>query len=229
MHVPGPEALTDHPAVSRRAQKHWGFHFETGTKSAQNDRCGLCQHPASRGLEGDGVLALAREARALPDEDLFERGIGPAGSIQHHCGPQGWAVAPQQRGRPPTVAEGLSSPSTNMWASPNRLSQLRFGGVIVVPTVGLREHGRTGVEGQQVHAVTLRRFAAALRGRQRGCRYATASIRPRRIGAGRTARTRAPSPAWRVARRRIGSSGAPSGTGSTRRHPFADAALMAVR
>ena len=33
MHDPGPEALTDHPAVSRRAQKHWLFRFR---RTAQN-------------------------------------------------------------------------------------------------------------------------------------------------------------------------------------------------
>ena len=32
MHDPGPEALTDHPAVSRRAHKHWLFRFRERRK-----------------------------------------------------------------------------------------------------------------------------------------------------------------------------------------------------
>ncbi|MDE2669005.1 MAG: hypothetical protein OXI51_05050 [Chloroflexota bacterium] len=38
---------------------------------------------AQHRLEGDGVLALAREAGELPDEDLLERRIGRGGGIEH--------------------------------------------------------------------------------------------------------------------------------------------------
>ena len=39
--------------------------------------------PAQHGLEGDGVLALAREARALPDQDLLEGSIVGTCRIEH--------------------------------------------------------------------------------------------------------------------------------------------------
>ena len=47
------------------------------------------------GLEGDGVLALAGEARELPDENLLEGGLRLGGLIQHpsELGPVGGASA----------------------------------------------------------------------------------------------------------------------------------------
>ncbi len=38
---------------------------------------------AEHRLEGNGVLAFAREAGELPDEDLLEGSVRPAGRIQH--------------------------------------------------------------------------------------------------------------------------------------------------
>ncbi|MCY3507189.1 MAG: hypothetical protein OXH41_13600 [Chloroflexi bacterium] len=50
---------------------------------------------AQHGLEGDGVLALARETGELPDEDLAEGSVGALGGIQHlaELGPIGDAPA----------------------------------------------------------------------------------------------------------------------------------------
>ena len=47
------------------------------------------------GLEGDGVLPLAGEAREFPDQNLAERGLGLAGLIQHlpELGPVGDSAA----------------------------------------------------------------------------------------------------------------------------------------
>ncbi|MXX48086.1 MAG: hypothetical protein F4W99_01665 [Chloroflexi bacterium] len=39
--------------------------------------------PAQHRLEGDGVLALAGEARELPDQDLLEGRLGLGGLVQH--------------------------------------------------------------------------------------------------------------------------------------------------
>ncbi|MDE2934494.1 MAG: hypothetical protein OXS47_11620 [Chloroflexota bacterium] len=51
--------------------------------------------PAEHRLEGDGVLALAREARELPDEDLAEGRVRTLGGVQHpaELGPVGDAPA----------------------------------------------------------------------------------------------------------------------------------------
>jgi len=50
---------------------------------------------AQHRLEGDGVLALAGEARKLPDEDLLERGVVGSGRVEHlaELGPVGDAAA----------------------------------------------------------------------------------------------------------------------------------------
>ena len=47
------------------------------------------------GLEGDGVLALAGEAGELPDQNLLERSVGPAGLLDHlpELGPVGDSAA----------------------------------------------------------------------------------------------------------------------------------------
>ena len=39
--------------------------------------------PPQHRFEGDGVLALAREAAELPDEDLLERSVGAARVVEH--------------------------------------------------------------------------------------------------------------------------------------------------
>ena len=50
---------------------------------------------AEHGLEGDGVLPFAGEAREFPDQNLLERGLGPARLVQHppELGPVGDAPA----------------------------------------------------------------------------------------------------------------------------------------
>ena len=50
---------------------------------------------AEHRLEGDGVLAFAREARELPDEDLLKGSIVGTGGVQHlaELGPVGDAAA----------------------------------------------------------------------------------------------------------------------------------------
>ncbi|MCY3589388.1 MAG: hypothetical protein OXH40_11985 [Chloroflexi bacterium] len=55
------------------------------------DRSDADAAPAQHRLEGDGVLALAREAGELPDQDLLERRVWLRRLVQHlgELGPVG--------------------------------------------------------------------------------------------------------------------------------------------
>ena len=44
-----------------------------------------CAGPAQHRLEGDGVFALAGEARELPDKDLLEGCVVGARLVEHHA------------------------------------------------------------------------------------------------------------------------------------------------
>ena len=52
---------------------------------------------AQHGLEGDGVLALAREARELPDQDLAKGSVGAGGLVEHP--PELGPVSDDEQGR----------------------------------------------------------------------------------------------------------------------------------